>query len=65
MMPETLVEDCGVAAKWVLHGAGHDEALPLLEEEQLGKLSLIAPDLLLIEFASLIANRTRQRQMLG
>jgi predicted nucleic acid-binding protein len=60
---ETLVVDCSVAAKWVLHEAGHIRALDLLQEERAGKVALIAPDLLLAEFASLIAKRTRRKQI--
>ena len=56
--------DCSVAAKWVLHEAGHAEALHLLQEEKSGRVILIAPDLLLTEFASLIAKRVRRKQML-
>ncbi len=56
-MPGVLVVDCSVAVKWVLHEAGHVEALHLLEEEKSGSLFLIAPDLLLTEFASVIARR--------
>lgn len=57
--------DCSVAAKWILHEAGHGQALHLLHEEESGKVSLIAPDLLLTEFASLIAKRARRKQMLA
>jgi predicted nucleic acid-binding protein len=59
-----LVVDCSVAAKWILHEAGHTQALHLLHEEEAGNVSLIAPDLLLTEFASLIAKRARRKQML-
>jgi predicted nucleic acid-binding protein len=62
-LPETLVVDCSVAAKWVLHEAGHVQALQLLHEERLGRVALVAPDLLLTEFASLIAKRTRRKQI--
>ena len=56
--------DCSVAAKWVLYEADHAQALSLLEEEKDGRLILIAPDLLLIEFASMIAKRVRRKHML-
>jgi predicted nucleic acid-binding protein len=62
-LPETLVIDCSIAAKWVLHEAGHIQALDLLQEERAGKVALTAPDLLLVEFASLIAKRTRRKQI--
>ena len=62
---ETLVVDCSVAAKWVLHEADSATALHLLDQQESGRVLLIAPDLLLIEFASLIAKRTRREQMAG
>jgi predicted nucleic acid-binding protein len=62
-LPETLVVDCSVAAKWVLPEPGDVEALRLLEEEQSGEISLIAPDLLLAEFASLAARKVRRKQI--
>lgn len=62
-MPEVLVVDCSVAAKWVLPEPGHVEALRLLREEQSGQVSLIAPDLLLAEFASLVARKVRRKQI--
>jgi predicted nucleic acid-binding protein len=52
-----------VAVKWVLYEPGHVQALRLLEEELSGSLMLIAPDLLLTEFASLIAKRVRRKHM--
>jgi predicted nucleic acid-binding protein len=63
-LPETLVVDCSVAAKWILHEAGHAQALHLLHEEESGKVSLIAPDLLLTEFASLIMKRAGRKRIL-
>ncbi len=62
-MPELLVVDCSVAAKWVLTEPGEIDAFRLLDQQALGELSLIAPDLLLTEFASLITKRTRRKQM--
>ena len=62
-MPEMLVVDCSVAAKWVLAEPGEIDAFRLLDQQALGELSLIAPDLLLTEFASLIAKRKRRKQM--
>ena len=50
-MPDALVVDCSVAAKWVLDEAAADAA-DLLDSDRAGKVSLIAPDLLLAEFAS-------------
>jgi predicted nucleic acid-binding protein len=62
-LPTTLVVDCSVAAKWVLQEPGRSEALQLLDEQESGELLLIAPDLLLTEFASLVAKRTRRTHM--
>ena len=62
-MPETLVVDCSVAAKWVLAEPGSTDASELLDSDRSGKVSLIAPDLLLAEFASLIAKRVRRSLM--
>lgn len=55
--------DCSVAAKWPLTEPGRIHALRLLDEQESGKFSLIAPDLVLIEFASLITKRARGKQM--
>lgn len=62
-MGDTLVVDCSVAAKWVLDEPGHADAVDLLRQERSGEIALIAPDLLLAEFASLIAKRVRRRSM--
>lgn len=62
-MADTLVVDCSVAAKWVLDEPGHAGAVDLLRRDSSGEIALIAPDLLLAEFASLIAKRVRRRLM--
>src|ERR1700676_1020379 len=62
-MPDTFVLDCSVAAKWVLPEPGRDPALRLLERYASGEISLITPDLLLAEFASLMAERSRRKQI--
>jgi predicted nucleic acid-binding protein len=62
-MPQLLVVDCSVAAKWVVPEPGRDEALRLLDRAAEGELTLIAPDLLLAEFASLVAKRVRRKQL--
>lgn len=62
-MPERLVVDCSVAAKWILPEPGRDAALHLLKQYETGEILLIAPDLLLAEFASLLAKRTRRREI--
>jgi predicted nucleic acid-binding protein len=62
-MPNTLVLDCSVAAKWMLPEPDRAPAMRLFEEYQSGTISLIAPDLLLAEFASLLAKRNRRKQI--
>lgn len=62
-MANIVVVDCSVAVKWVLSESNRVEALYLLDEERLGNISLIAPDLLLAEAASLVAKRTRRKQL--
>jgi predicted nucleic acid-binding protein len=62
-MPETFVLDCSVAAKWVLPEPDRGPALLLLERYGSGEILLIAPDLLLSEFASLLAKRNRRKQI--
>ena len=62
-MPETFVLDCSLAAKWVLPEPDRAPALRLFERYQSGEISLIAPDLLLAEFASLLARRNRRKQI--
>ena len=62
-MPEKLVIDCSVAAKWILLEPGRALAMGLLERWRSGELTLIAPDLLLSEFASLLAKRSRRKEL--
>jgi predicted nucleic acid-binding protein len=62
-MPETFVLDCSVAAKWVLPEPDREPALALFERYASGDVLLIAPDLLLTEFASLISKRARRKQI--
>ena len=62
-MPETFVVDCSVAAKWVLPEPGRPSALKLLDRHLAGEVSLIAPDLLLVEMASLLSKRHRRKQI--
>ena len=62
-MPETYVLDCSIAAKWLLPEPGTEAALILLDRYQSGDIDLIAPDLLLTEFASLLAKRNRRRSI--
>ena len=56
-MAESLVVDCSVAAKWVLPEP--DRAV--LDLSAVGEVSLLAPDLILIEFASLISKQHRRK----
>jgi predicted nucleic acid-binding protein len=62
-MPDTFVLDCSVAAKWVLPEPDRVPALELYERYASGDVLLIAPDLLLAEFASLVAKRNRRKQI--
>jgi predicted nucleic acid-binding protein len=62
-MPETFVLDCSVAAKWVLPEPDRVPALEWFERYESGEVSFIAPDLLLAEFASLLAKRNRRKQI--
>jgi predicted nucleic acid-binding protein len=64
-MTSPLVVDCSVAAKWILPEPGRASALRLLEHYESGVISLIAPDLLLAEFASLLAKRNRRKEISG
>lgn len=62
-MAETLVLDCSVAAKWVLPEPDRGAARRLFDRYASGEISLIAPDLLMAEFASLLAKRARRKQL--
>jgi len=62
-MPDTFVLDCSVAAKWIFPEPGRAAALDLYERYGSGNISLIAPDILLAEFASMLAKRNRRRQI--
>ena len=64
-MPETFVLDCSVAAKWVLPEPDRAPALEWFDRYVSGEVLLIAPDLLLAEFASLVAKRNRRKQISG
>ena len=62
-MPDTFVLDCSVAAKWVLPEPDRGPALGLFEQYASGAVLPIAPDVLLAEFASLVAKRNRRKQI--
>jgi predicted nucleic acid-binding protein len=62
-MADTYVVDCSVAAKWLLPEPGRDAALAWFDRYAAGTVALIAPDLLLAEFASLLAKRSRRKQI--
>ncbi|HUA61654.1 MAG TPA: type II toxin-antitoxin system VapC family toxin [Verrucomicrobiae bacterium] len=64
-MPETFVLDCSVAAKWVFPEPDRAAAMDLFERWSSGEIFLIAPALLLAEFASLVAKRNRRREISG
>jgi len=52
-----------VAAKWMLPEPDSAAALELFVRYEAGEISLIAPDLLLAEFASVLAKRSRRKQI--
>ena len=60
-MAETFVVDCSVAAKWILSEPGSTAAWGWYLRFRQGKVSLIAPDLILIEFASLLSKYYRRK----
>ena len=60
-MSETFVLDCSVAAKWVLPEPGSAAALRWFNRYAAGEILLIAPDILLAEFASLLAKHHRRK----
>ena len=62
-MPDTFVLDCSIAAKWLLPEPGRAAALRILEQYTAREIHLIAPDILLAEFASLLAKRSRRKQI--
>jgi len=62
-MAETFVLDCSVAAKWILPEPDRTPAMRVFERYQSGEISLIAPDLILAEFASLLAKRGRRKEI--
>ncbi len=60
-MPVKMVIDCSIAVNWILNEPGRAISMRLLERWQAGEIVLIAPDLLLAEFASLLAKRHRRK----
>ena len=60
-MADIFVLDCSVAAKWVLPEPDRAPALALLDQYASGKVQLIAPDILLAEFASLVSKHHRRK----
>jgi len=60
-VPDVFVLDCSIAAKWVFPEPDRASAVQLLDRYEAGEISLIAPDLLMMEFASLLAKRTRRK----
>jgi predicted nucleic acid-binding protein len=53
--------DCSVAAKWALPEPDRAAARDLFDRRTAGEVQLIAPDLLLVEFASLLSKKVRRR----
>ena len=62
-MSGLIVVDCSVAAKWILPEPGRVAAVDLFDQHLRGDITLIAPDLLVAEFASLLARRCRRKEI--
>ena len=62
-MAETFVVDCSVAAKWVLPDPSDQRAWEFYDRYESGEITLIAPDLVLSELASLLSRRCRQKDI--
>ena len=62
-MPEAFVPDCSIAAKWILPEPDRTPTVGLFEQYAAGKILLIAPDLILAEFASLLSKRHRRKEL--
>ena len=60
-MADMFVVDCSVAAKWVLSEPDSVAAWGWYTRFQAGEISLIAPDLILLEFASLVSKYQRRK----
>ena len=59
---QKIVIDCSVAAKWLLPEHGRLEAMGWLDRWTTGEVALIAPALILAEFASLLSKRVRRKE---
>jgi predicted nucleic acid-binding protein len=62
-VPDLHVVDSSVALKWVSAEPDRDAALRLFDRYVAGEVMLIAPDLLLIELASVISKRSRRKEI--
>src|SRR5260370_27857886 len=62
-MPDTYVMAGSVAAKWVFPESGRDAAMDFYARYAAGSILLISPDILVAEFASLVAKRNRRRHI--
>jgi predicted nucleic acid-binding protein len=62
-MPNELVIDCSVAAKWILPEPDRELAMQYLDQWQSGTIILLAPDILLAEIASLLAKKHRRKEL--
>ena len=60
-MAETFIVDCSVAAKWILSEPDSEAAWNWYTRFESRELSLIAPDLILVEFASLVSKHYRRK----
>jgi predicted nucleic acid-binding protein len=58
-----LVVDASVAAQWVLHEPGREEALTLLEDYRMGRLRLAAPRLIVYEIGSVLWKKQQRGEL--
>lgn len=58
---EVFVVDASIAVKWLLPEPGRAAALALLDLSRAGRVELIAPALILMEVANVLAKRCRQK----
>ena len=57
--------DCSVTAKWIFPEPDRAAALGWFDRYASGEVLLLAPDLLLAEFASLLGKRNRRKEISG
>ena len=58
----TDVVDASVAVKWYFHESGRDEAIALLDAQANDNRELLAPDLIVAEFANVLRKKVRRQE---